>query len=87
MEKTITILNLPIEPYYNMDNLVCISNILNHNCNNDELDPSVTLENLYAMIHFSDLVIIPGQKVFKYFGDGLMKKNIFTLQFWRVYFV
>ena len=76
MEKTITILNLPIEPYYGIANLKYILNELEYDCNIYELDTTVTHENLYARLQFSDLVIINGQEVFNYFGDGLMEKII-----------
>lgn len=65
-----------MDSYYNMANLNYILNKLNHDCNIDELDPTVTLENLYARLQFSDLVIITGPEIFNYFGDGLMEKII-----------
>jgi hypothetical protein len=76
MKKKITIFNLPVEKYYNMDNLVYVLNKLSYKYIIYELDSTITTENLYAIIQYSDVIIIPGQKVFNYFGDGLMEKII-----------
>jgi hypothetical protein len=76
MTKNITILNLPVEKYYNKNNILQVLRKLKQEYYLNELDPTVTFENLDTLIQCSDLIIISGKEVFQYYGEGLIAKII-----------
>jgi hypothetical protein len=71
MCKNIAILNLPIEQYEGIEKLNYILNKLPFEFKINELDPSISLDNLNKLMLKSDLIIIPSHQIWNYYGTGL----------------
>lgn len=76
MKKTVTILNLPVETYYYKNDLITVFNEIQLDYSMNELDTSISLETLNKLIASSDLLIIPGLNVFRYYGESLLPNAI-----------
>jgi len=74
MSKTITILNLPIEKYYNLINLEIILDNTKEKYKLIQLDVTIELEKVFEIITYSDLLIINGPNVFGYYGLKIIEK-------------